>query len=197
VDDDFVFEDFFEGGGEDSFFGVAADFFDEIYGIPRSNRGYALLDDWSLVEFGGGEVGGGSDEFDSAFVRHFVRFCTDEGWEERVVDVDDRTAKFAEELGREDFHVPGEGEDVGVEFFDDFELSFFEIFGGWGVKKRDFVATSDGFGVAEVGDDERDFDFFEFFCFDFGENFEEGVRLAGGENSEFLGFAEKVDVEFS
>ena len=47
-----------------------------------------LFDDRPLIEIGGNEMRGGTDQLDAALVRLVVRLCATEAGQETVVDID-------------------------------------------------------------------------------------------------------------
>ncbi len=75
---------------------------------------HVLLDDRALVEVLGRVVGGGADQLDAALVGMTVGLGAGERRQERVMDVDHRTAHPREEVGGEDLHVAREHEQLGV-----------------------------------------------------------------------------------
>jgi len=92
--------------GEHHFFDVAA-FFDELFdGVAVRDADYVLLDDRAIIEDFGDVVGSCSYQLDSSLESLMVRAGTDEGWKERMVDVNEVLgADGGRELGREYMHV--------------------------------------------------------------------------------------------
>ena len=87
------------GLSESEFLDVAS-FGDEIvYTVAVSDVCDALMDDGTLVEVCSRVVGGGSDEFDPLLVGLVVGFCSCEGRQEGVVNIDDRNADRIHEYG--------------------------------------------------------------------------------------------------
>jgi len=78
----------------------------------------ALLDDRALIEIGRHVVRGRADELDALGVRLVIRLGALEGRQERVVNVDHPAFDPLADLGREDLHVPGEHDELGLGLID-------------------------------------------------------------------------------
>ena len=73
-----------------------------------------LVNYWALVQILRHVVGGGTDKFDTAFLRLLVRVSADESGQERVVDVDNRDPHLFQEVAGQNLHVAGEHNKVDV-----------------------------------------------------------------------------------
>ena len=73
-----------------------------------------LLDDRARIEIWGDVVAGGSNEFHTTVVRLAVGIGSDEGGEERMVDVDEFSGKFFTKPIGEDLHKAGENAELDV-----------------------------------------------------------------------------------
>lgn len=101
-----------DGGGQNLALDITA-FVDELLGGEvMIHSGDALLDNGALVEIGGDEMGGGTDDFDAAVVGLVVGLGAFEGGQERVVDVDDLARHGGAQAGGQDLHVAGEHDEL-------------------------------------------------------------------------------------
>lgn len=74
-----------------------------------------LVEDRSFVEFFGHVVRGGPDQLHTPVMSLAVGVGSDEGREERVMNVDDPRSIGVDQDGRQDLHVAGQHHEIDVE----------------------------------------------------------------------------------
>jgi hypothetical protein len=105
-------------------------------------------------------MAGGADQLHAARVRLVVRPPAREGWEEGVVDVDDRTVATLEKVIRQHLHVAGEDDEFDAVFAQQRQLP--RLRGGLGfrrhrhVNERESIPLRHRREVGMVADDEDD-----------------------------------------
>ena len=85
-----------------------------VHAVTVGDMGYVLVDDRPAIEFRRDVMGRGPDDLHSSGVCLVVRASSHEGWQERVMDVDDRLVVGTYKLGREDLHVAGKHHQVDL-----------------------------------------------------------------------------------
>ena len=111
VGEDLAVDVFAHGAREDYLLEVFS-LHDEVgRGVLVGDADDVLLDDGACVEFGGHVVAGGTDDLHAALPCLVVGFGTDEGGEERVVDVDDVVGVGLNHLLRNHLHVAGKDDE--------------------------------------------------------------------------------------
>ncbi len=146
--------------GEDHFLEVAA-FADEVFdGVAVRDADDILLDDGAVVEDFGDVVAGCADQLYSTLEGLMVRARSDEGGQERVVNVDDALRITVDEIVGKNLHVASEDHEIGFVCFDQrVDLLFcllLVFFCDRDDVVRDFVEVGDGLVVGVVGNDQRD-----------------------------------------
>jgi len=146
---------------EDNFFKVAA-FADEVFdGVTMGDADDVLLDDGTVVEDFGYVMARSTNQLYAALKGLMIWTSANEGWQKRMVNVNDALRIAVDEIVGENLHVAREHQKVDIVLLDqrvDLLLGLLLVFFGDrdnGV--RNFVEISNGLIVGMVGNDERDF----------------------------------------
>jgi hypothetical protein len=127
VDEHAVFEVQTHGFAENQFFQTPS-FAQQVgHGVPVADPPDLLVDDGTVVEDGSDIVGGGADQLHAASMGLMVRAGPGEGWQEGMVNVDDRAADAVEEIRAEDLHVAGQHDQIDLQFPEEGELLFLDL----------------------------------------------------------------------
>ena len=100
--------------GEHAPFDVRAKTHELGRGIPVGDSNDVLFNDRPFVEILGDVVCRGPNQFHSTFLGLLIWACTNERWQERVVDVDHWRSHRFKEVFRNDLHVAGQDNEIDI-----------------------------------------------------------------------------------
>lgn len=149
-----------DGAREDEALEVAA-LLDQVWElVVLRDAGDVLLNDWAFVEDLGDVMASGAYQLDPAREGCVVGAGSCEGGQKRVMHIDDALRVGADELRREDLHVPGEDSQIDGMFAQEGHLLLLDRGlvgrGNRHVVEGDLVEVREGFGCLVIADDERE-----------------------------------------
>lgn len=111
ISEDFSFNVLSNRTGEDDFFEVTSFGNEGFWRVTMCDANDVLFDDGAGIEFGSDVVTCRTDNFDAAGEGLMIRFCADEGRQERMVDVDNIVRIFRNHIIADNLHIAGEDDE--------------------------------------------------------------------------------------
>ena len=111
ISEDFSFNVLSNRTGEDDFFEVTSFGNEGFWRVTMCDANDVLFDDGAGIEFGSDVVTCRTDNFDAAGEGLMIRFCADEGRQERMVVVDNIVRIFRNHIIADNLHIAGEDDE--------------------------------------------------------------------------------------